>query len=56
MKKIGNNARLLTIITALIIVLLTVVLGELLGTVHDSLHVSTIFFGSVNFIFTSSFF
>ena len=43
MKKIGNNARLLTIITALIIVLLTVVLGELLGTVHDSLHVSTIF-------------
>lgn len=44
MKKIGNNARLLTIITALIIVLLTVVLGELLGTVHDdSLHVSSIF-------------
>lgn len=44
MKKYGINARLLTIITALIIVLLTVVLGELLGTVHDdSLRMSSLF-------------
>lgn len=44
MKKYGNNAHLLTVITALIIVLLIVDLGELLGTVHDdSLRMSSLF-------------